>query len=254
MRGEHFYLTTDEPLYRGSSPHARGARDLLAVPVDGGGIIPACAGSTGAPRGWPTSRRDHPRMRGEHSMRARMCSSSMGSSPHARGARVEVECHRVVTQDHPRMRGEHRFVTVVSSVSKGSSPHARGALTGSAKLLHHPRIIPACAGSTNSFANRRLSCQGSSPHARGAPRAPGSKGGGPGIIPACAGSTDEWIETYGSGGDHPRMRGEHPRAWRAICLIVGSSPHARGAHVDVLGDSGEDGIIPACAGSTCRLR
>ena len=46
MRGEHHEAAILERLYRGSSPHARGARaeDVPVVPVEG--IIPACAGST----------------------------------------------------------------------------------------------------------------------------------------------------------------------------------------------------------------
>ena len=46
MRGEHGDCEAARPWYRGSSPHARGARDGEAKLVVGEGIIPACAGST----------------------------------------------------------------------------------------------------------------------------------------------------------------------------------------------------------------
>ena len=113
----------------GSSPHARGARDFdnLEEPTcwdhprmrgehppraearaQGVGIIPACAGSTGA--------------RESHSQ------GSTGSSPHARGARSDSNAIFIRNRDHPRMRGEH-----VEGL------HGRALLEG---------IIPACAGST----------------------------------------------------------------------------------------------------------
>ena len=54
--------------------------------------------------------------------------------------------------------------------------------------------------------------------------------------------------------DHPRMCGEH-QAWR-FCRgdKPGSSPHVRGAQVAEARESGVEGIIPACAGSTKRER
>ena len=71
----------------GSSPHARGAPFMLACCEAVFGIIPACAGSTNwtALRG--PSIRDHPRMRGEHPLTTTRAADSLGSSPHARGAR-----------------------------------------------------------------------------------------------------------------------------------------------------------------------
>ena len=46
MRGEHTSPSWHRPPSPGSSPHVRGAPDLLAAPLVGLGIIPACAGST----------------------------------------------------------------------------------------------------------------------------------------------------------------------------------------------------------------
>ena len=73
-------------------------------------------------------------------------------------------------------------------------------------------IIPACAGSTTCNPNAFMSDLGSSPHARGA------------LEPTLTPSTIGW--------DHPRMRGEHSFAPLSL------------AH--------DDGIIPACAGSTLQ--
>ena len=140
-------------VYRGSSPHARGALHLAdpvpAVPRDHPrmrgehvpmglrhrlltGIIPACAGST---QGAPTAPGSH-----------------TGSSPHARGARHSRTSCRSRPRDHPRMRGEHEVDSLMGFW-----------LTG---------IIPACAGSTGLAYERDVTIAGSSPHARGAPNSP----------------------------------------------------------------------------------
>ena len=156
----------------GSSPHARGARHGLLHELAARGIIPACAGSTGPCARRRCGRWDHPRMRGEHSHGANVGILSVGSSPHARGARGggvvgaadqgiipacagstrSPEWGRAFSRDHPRMRGEHSRLPPLASKSRGSSPHARGA-----RLLHHQLlgligIIPACAGSTKAKA------------------------------------------------------------------------------------------------------
>ena len=66
MRGEHCARVRPYASSQGSSPHARGALELVDVLLYHAGIIPACAGSTrsAAPSTRPCW--DHPRMRGEH--------------------------------------------------------------------------------------------------------------------------------------------------------------------------------------------
>ena len=46
------------------------------------------------------------------------------------------------------------------------------------------------------------------------------------------------------------MRGEHAYFSRSTWVVMGSSPHARGALVVRNLELALDGIIPACAGST----
>ena len=70
----------------GSSPHVRGARADTIVRTCLRGIIPACAGSTPTPSAGRTSRRDHPRMCGEHALVKLKDTGDRGSSPHVRGA------------------------------------------------------------------------------------------------------------------------------------------------------------------------
>ena len=91
---------------------------------------------------------------------------------------------------------------------------------------------------------------GSSPHARGAHAKPVVPAADLGIIPACAGSTTRCTGEITPSGDHPRMRGEHPPPSESTSAMWGSSPHARGARVEVLRLRDHHGIIPACAGST----
>ena len=115
-----------------------------------------------------TSRRDHPRIRGEHTSRCSEKSLTPGSSPHTRGAHRDI-VHvgpppriipayagstfgnaSVPTQwgDHPRIRGEHDCGVMVIAGTDGSSPHTRGAPAPGFSIRPGAGIIPAYAGST----------------------------------------------------------------------------------------------------------
>ena len=174
---------------------------------------------------------DHPRIRGEHTMTFDGLEYGKGSSPHTRGARTTsrrrarrtgiipayagstlIVCSGFACSgDHPRIRGEHVERVEDNCDARGSSPHARGAQRNNTISPGCARIIPACAGSTQSgdkakgtFRDHprmrgehsissaiRLQFAGSSPHARGALLDHDARHLGPGIIPACAGSTRE---------------------------------------------------------------
>ena len=132
MRGEQVTACERTKCGTGSSPHARGAGHPYRPERGGGGIIPACAGSSRGlgPRG--KAEGDHPRMRGEQPDRNTLALFSRGSSPHARGAagrcRLHPLLHRIIPAcagssepiarpgdrcgDHPRMRGEQTGRTV----------------------------------------------------------------------------------------------------------------------------------------------
>ena len=75
-------------IFAGSSPHVRGAPGHDAIGGHGGGIIPACAGSTSAEIAAWGNDWDHPRMCGEHSLSTVFRGVQVGSSPHVRGARL----------------------------------------------------------------------------------------------------------------------------------------------------------------------
>ncbi len=290
MRGEHGARPLYLELALGSSPHARGARRLHREVEHFPRLIPACAGSTPRARAACPSPRAHPRMRGEHLRVRGVLAHCEGSSPHARGAPTRRSpwpprtglipaCAgstdhgrgvRRAWQAHPRMRGEHHVGFLFNSAGGGSSPHARGAPALADLDLRRVRLIPACAGSTTPRTTRRRSDsahprmrgehrrpspvirtpRGSSPHARGAPHTGWPRGAFTGLIPACAGSTDAPTAVRSSSAAHPRMRGEHRSLPPDSDAICGSSPHARGAPVKLRLGREDQGLIPACAGST----
>ena len=150
IRGEHCLTKRIDSCSMGSSPHTRGALPGWRPHPRDAGIIPAYAGSTGSRRGGRGARRDHPRIRGEHTASAYAARTKCGSSPHTRGALVSLSAERwsvrIIpayagstavarpasgsTADHPRIRGEHLPDDVRFNVDGGSSPHTRGARCG----------------------------------------------------------------------------------------------------------------------------
>ena len=112
----------------------------------------------------------------------------------------------------------------------------------------HPRICGEHYGDSDFVAE----LEGSSPHMRGTPSNMPSHHHAVGIIPAYAGNTIDGINAKLSGGDHPRICGEHLVDVKSECGNTGSSPHMRGTpYSDQLGEW-SSGIIPAYAGNTRR--
>ena len=87
IRGEHASPPSGGSKKRGSSPHTRGAPVAELPGLAQSRIIPAYAGSTF--RRWipAAGARDHPRIRGEHTVSHSSAACPEGSSPHTRGAR-----------------------------------------------------------------------------------------------------------------------------------------------------------------------
>ena len=168
------------------------------------------------------------------------------------------------------MCGDHGASASEDSELAGSSPHVRGPPGQCVENVFDRGIIPACAGTTANDRQRprherdhpRMcgdhffpapiysSARGSSPHVRGPLRVIAATRGFRGIIPACAGTTPANAERNGNIGDHPRMCGDHTVAQVLVLWAMGSSPHVRGPPLLALADEIEDGIIPACAGTT----
>ena len=262
-------MRNTNPTEPGSSPHTRGARAHETRRGFSGGIIPAYAGSTPSGSQPPDPPRDHPRIRGEHAQRLATAGSTPGSSPHTRGARPSrpptSRSVRIIPAyagstgsapttspgrpDHPRIRGEHVFSMRIEVRLRGSSPHTRGAPPWRGSGPFGIRIIPAYAGSTNTWRTTppstpdhprirgehalegffATSATGSSPHTRGARKFLALASHACRIIPAYAGSTCRWSARSSRVPDHPRIRGEHSVCAERAAFPRGSSPHTRGA-------------------------
>ena len=258
------------------------------------GIIPACAGNTSTTRARRCRPRDHPRVCGEHAHVRAVEAADEGSSPRVRGTPGMAEAgqahHGIIPacagntisfnengfydRDHPRVCGEHRIAQAVIGTILGSSPRVRGTPWYFLTNVAFRRIIPACAGNTPVFSFSRrtprdhprvcgehihqwscaLCLTGSSPRVRGTRALSCARVPRPGIIPACAGNTRPCGPRCCSSRDHPRVCGEHEPVGMSYIECLGSSPRVRGTQM-MGGDlRSADGIIPACAGNTCRTR
>ena len=173
---------------KGSSPLARGLPEDEAAAGPRERIIPARAGFTGRGLGvrcggedHPRSRgvyvaaapyshcfEDHPRSRGVYSGTATPKNADKGSSPLARGLRINAKTQDArlriiparagftsdpldgvaVAEDHPRSRGVYFPPTRPLECPPGSSPLARGLLGPCPGTTPYARIIPARAGFT----------------------------------------------------------------------------------------------------------
>ena len=252
IRGEHYAAHKVALEAGGSSPHTRGAPQLIDLGVVRAGIIPAYAGSTPRDRAPHGHTPDHPRIRGEHARTVRghadppgiipayagsTCPGRSrppdmaGSSPHTRGAPALDVQDRLTWRDHPRIRGEHLELGGGVVISGGSSPHTRGARTAFQESVIELRIIPAYAGSTR-HGNSAPGGRADHPRIRGEHldrQEPADRGQG--SSPHTRGARLEGRSSWGRLGDHPRIRGEHSSAAGPGAGHGGSSPHTRGALV-----------------------
>ena len=144
--GERTHLTDAEVAHPGSSPLARGTRNVNRLQAVEARLIPARAGNTTGkfhPGGKGTA---HPRSRGEHLDSLVACLHQVGSSPLARGTPfrccgVSLMLRLIPARAgnmhastkpaascpaHPRSRGEHITAICILLMAPGSSPLARG--------------------------------------------------------------------------------------------------------------------------------
>ena len=238
IRGE------DHPRSRGVYPGRRHGPGLESR------IIPARAGFTWLISRGGSSPRDHPRSRGVYRPPCLVGADRPGSSPLARGLRLDDEDDdggvRIIPAragftsrsggtssartDHPRSRGVYAQEGGHGRDGQGSSPLARGLRIVGNAASPNKRIIPARAGFTGrswvpcrgpgdhprsrgvylASISTRSPSPGSSPLARGLQRGRHWGGVTEGIIPARAGFTRP-IKALGQERlDHPRSRGVYP--------------------------------------------
>ena len=143
--GEHDAIPAGGREVRGSSPRGRGTRYVLAEMITEERFIPAWAGNTvprvpGASRGAV-----HPRVGGEHDLKAIGAEAANGSSPRGRGTRGtghpasrsrrfipawagntrSAGRRAAAATVHPRVGGEHEIFWFAAQMNRGSSPRGR---------------------------------------------------------------------------------------------------------------------------------
>ncbi len=168
LGGEHRSESTRPASDQGPPPPGRGAP--LTRPTDDRprGTTPAWAGSTGHVTTREETRRDHPRLGGEHGARNPGSVPSAGPPPPGRGAlaRRPAVHHRTGTtpawagstggrcglrhgrRDHPRLGGEHSNASCFSASCQGPPPPGRGARVRESRGGRCGGTTPAWAGST----------------------------------------------------------------------------------------------------------
>ena len=253
MRGERDVAKIADARAGGSSPHARGTQPHIDVQRQGRRFIPACAGNARIAPPMVRASAVHPRMRGERNQRCATPTTSIGSSPHARGTRFESSARHHALSVHPRMRGERMMTMLNPCLINGSSPHARGTPLQWLRFLPALRFIPACAGNARPDDLVMHPPFGSSPHARGTRRGRGQERHRIRFIPACAGNARESMTFSSLLTVHPRMRGEREVLKKRVLVIDGSSPHARGTRLPGRSGGGRKRFIPACAGNALPI-
>ena len=113
----------------GSSPLARGLREMRGGGVDTRRIIPARAGFTPTSPSSNPSRPDHPRSRGVYNRIFMHMIQVTGSSPLARGLRCPTSRVQRTCRDHPRSRGVYLSTPCLSGRSTGIIPARAGFTT-----------------------------------------------------------------------------------------------------------------------------
>ena len=173
----------------GSSPLARGTLCSRQVLSCCGRFIPAGAGNTLVIANCFPSCAVHPRWRGEHITAEQTHLSRYGSSPLARGTRINYVLHSVrarfipagagntrapvalaaLHSVHPRWRGEHFPHSRPSQCALGSSPLARGTRPVLMPAWSSSPVHPRWRGEHGKRALNKAEPDGSSPLARGTP-------------------------------------------------------------------------------------
>ena len=148
VRGENSGVFADLQKISGTSPRARGKRAKTESRAKAARNIPACAGKTSTANRVVILDKEHPRVRGENTLRLRTVHNRDGTSPRARGKHPQK--HRKIQPqrnipacagktvlfivsvmkkpEHPRVRGENSRDDELDYSLRGTSPRARGKL------------------------------------------------------------------------------------------------------------------------------
>ena len=215
----------------GSSPRVRGTVDVIRQIGNLNGIIPACAGNSRWARPQAVHLRDHPRVCGEQEAATTSLKLSQGSSPRVRGT-VNTKVGEVLLKGIIPACAGNRPDPPVCAVTSGDHPRVCG-----------EQMLKAIAS---------IISMGSSPRVRGTVVVGRELLTLIGIIPACAGNREEQSNEVSQDRDHPRVCGEQRCLQFQTPLCLGSSPRVRGTAKRLREHESFAGIIPACAGNSCR--
>ncbi len=213
-----------------------------------------------------------------------------GSSPHAWGTPGRTDCRNWLRRFiptrvgntyasqsapwpcavHPHTRGEHRTIFALVTEDSGSSPHAWGTHGASVSSTIELRFIPTRVGNTLSypyasqsgpvhphtrgehatFHSPATSATGSSPHAWGTPFRLTHFNRERRFIPTRVGNTPAAYPPRRRTPVHPHTRGEHGVASSICASSFGSSPHAWGTRLKLMGRFNLIRFIPTRVGNT----
>ena len=161
-----------------------------------------------------------------------------------------------------------------SAPPQGSPPRVRGTGRPPVNTSYHKRITPACAGNRTfspttqvgrrdhprvcgeqrSLPRWRHGGGGSPPRVRGTARGSWHIHGLLRITPACAGNRSHFFRAIVSPPDHPRVCGEQGPDGLFCGTMGGSPPRVRGTGARRALLWYDEGITPACAGNSLRVR
>ena len=148
MRGEYQRFPKSQVFHSGSPPLARGIQWQLGIVRHAVRITPACAGNTHDRLQSALRSRDHPRLRGEYTVKRRFLSESPGSPPLARGIPLRLQKQSAARGITPACAGNTRDRGTPGGSARGSPPLARGIPSAGCSLRLSCGITPACAGNT----------------------------------------------------------------------------------------------------------
>ena len=186
MCGYNIYQRHNLLLLIGSSPRVRVQQQFIMKIYANGGIIPACAGTTGYGEFWRFKGRDHPRVCGYNFLFLNLCQQLLGSSP-----RVRVQL----------------FCTPFASCSFRIIPACAGTTSSFKSKSTIPRDHPRVCGYNITKPLNLFTVPGSSPRVRVQLDFGYLKHCTTGIIPACAGTTNHTLPMFNRSRDHPRVCG-----------------------------------------------
>ena len=186
------------------------------------------------------------------------------------GNTVSSLSHRLILTVHPHICGEHVRCPSLSANSFGSSPHMWGTRAQPWFEQVKLRFIPTYVGNTisilptsvrvtvhphicgeHSLANSSaVNLDGSSPHMWGTHNYIGEEEHYARFIPTYVGNTFLSKSLYDLDPVHPHICGEHKIRSSFNPLIVGSSPHMWGTHLQNLSTQFFLRFIPTYVGNT----